>query len=256
MEEPLQYRIHPKENLYFTIKVILSIPIYGLLFYGLYALFTTDKSLVAFIPLIIYAILILIYVFLAKGILVGHIKGNAVRLSEKQFPEVYQILVKQCEQLDMEIPPVYVMQHGGVLNAFATRFIGKNYVLIYSEIFDMALEGGVDELSFVMAHELGHIKRNHIIKRFWLFPSLFIPFIGSAYSRACEYTCDNIGDALSPDGSKAGLLVLASGKTCHKSVNVQEYLDNANTETGFWKWFAEKVSSHPNLPKRIENISR
>jgi Zn-dependent protease with chaperone function len=255
MEEPLQYRIHPKENVYFTIKLIFSIPLYCLIFYGVYALFTTDKSLVAFIPLIIYAILILVYVFFAKGILVGHIKGNAVRLSERQFPEIYQILEKQCEQLDMEIPPVYVMQHGGVLNAFATRFIGKNYVLIYSEIFDLAMEGAVDELSFVMAHELGHIKRNHIIKRFWLFPSLFIPFIGSAYSRACEYTCDNIGNALSPNGSQTGLLVLASGKAAHKQVNVQEYLDNANTETGFWKWFSEKVSSHPNLPKRIENVS-
>lgn len=255
MEQAFYYRVHPKENSYFIIKLVLSIPIYGFIFWGVYSLFTTERSLIAFVPIFIYALFILLYIFFAKGVLVGHIKGNAVRIDENQFPEIYKVIEKQCEQLDMEIPPVYIMQHGGVLNAFATRFIGKNYVLIYSEIFDLAFEGGMDELSFVIAHELGHIKRNHMMKRFWLFPSVFIPFLGAAYSRACEYTCDNIGNALSPNGSSSGLLILASGKAAYKKVNMPHYLDTAYYETGFWKWFAEKVSSHPNLPKRIENVN-
>nr|WP_294898531.1 M48 family metallopeptidase [uncultured Pedobacter sp.] len=252
--EPLQYEIHPKENRYFITKLMVSIPLYALILYGIYALFTTEAKLMVFLPLTLYAVFIMLYFFFAHGILVGHIKGNAVRITERQFPEVYQVLEKQCDRLGMPIPPVYMMQHGGLLNAFATRFIGKDYVLIYSEIFDLAFEGGMDELSFVLAHELGHIKRKHIQKRFWLFPSIFIPFLNSAYSRACEYTCDNIGNALSPSGSGSGLLVLASGKTTYKKVNVEAYLENASYETGFWKWFAEKASSHPNLPKRIENV--
>ena len=147
------------------------------------------------------------------------------------------------------------MQNGGVLNAFATRFVGRNYVVIYSEIFDLIHEERTDELSFIIAHELGHVKRNHILKRLLLFPSFIVPFLGAAYSRACEYTCDNIGNALSPNGSKNGLMILAAGKKSFKKVNMDEYLELAEDETGFWKWFAEKVSSHPNLPKRIENVS-
>lgn len=82
-------------------------------------------------------------------------------------------------------------------------------------------------------------------------PSYLIPFLGSANSRACEYTCDNIGHALSPFGVKSGLLLLASGKTIYKKVNLKEFIKQDYSEDGFWKWFAEIVSSHPNLTKRL-----
>jgi len=252
--ENLNYKVNPKENIYFTIKLLFSIVIYGLIAFAIYSLINTSTPVAQFLVLIIYGVLIALYVFFATGIMIGHIKGNGIKITKKQFPEIYGILEKQCEQLNMEIPPVYMMQSGGVLNAFATKFIGRNYVVIYSEIFDLAFEEGIDELSFVVAHELGHIKRNHISKRLWLFPSIIIPFLNSAYSRACEYTCDNIGNALSPNGSTLGLLILASGKTGYKKVNMDEYINSSKNETGFWLWFAEKVSSHPNLPKRIENI--
>ena len=252
--ENLNYEINPKENIYFTIKLLFSILIYGLIGFAIYSLFTRSASVAQFAILIIYGVLIALYVFFATGIMIGHIKGNGIRITKNQFPEIYHIIEKECEQLNMEIPPVYMMQNGGILNAFATKFIGRNYVVIYSEIFDLAFEEGINELSFVIAHELGHIKRNHISKRLWLFPSIIIPFLNAAYSRACEYTCDNIGHALSPSGSTLGLLILASGKTGYKKVNMDEYLNSFKNESGFWLWFSEKVSSHPNLPKRIENI--
>ena len=253
--EEVSYEINSKENLYFNIKLLFSIVIYGLIGLAIYSIITTGAPIAQFMVLIIYAILIAFYIFFATGIMIGHIKGNGVRVTENQFPEIYRIVEKQCEQLKIDIPPVYMIQNAGVLNAYATKFIGRNYVVIYSEIFDLAFEEGINELSFVIAHELGHIKRNHITKRLWLFPSIIIPFLNSAYSRACEYTCDNIGNALSPNGSTLGLLILASGKTGYKKVNMDEYLNSSNNETGFWLWFAEKVSSHPNLPKRIENVS-
>jgi Zn-dependent protease with chaperone function len=252
--ENINYKINPKENIYFFIKVFFSLLIYGLLIYGTYLLFTTDTSIKTLIPLLIYVLLIVLYIFFAKGVIVGHIKGNGIRVTKKQFPEIYQLLENQCNKLNMNVPPLYIMQNGGVLNAFATRFIGRNYIVIYSEIFDLAFEDGIDEFSFIIAHELGHIKRNHISKRHWLLPSVIIPFLGPAYSRACEYTCDNIGNAISESGSILGLLILASGKKSYKKVNIQEYMDSSNREKGFWKWFAEKISSHPNLPNRIENI--
>ena len=75
-----------------------------------------------------------------------------------------------------------------------------------------AYEKDKNLLEFIIGHELGHIKRKHLIKKLILFPSFIIPFLGSAYSRACEYTCDNIGYALAPQGAKNGLLLLVSGK--------------------------------------------
>ncbi len=32
---------------------------------------------------------------------------------------------------------------------------------------------------------------------------------------------------------------------------MKEYIHQAHSVGGFWKWFAEKTSSHPNLTKRI-----
>jgi Zn-dependent protease with chaperone function len=199
-----------------------------------------------------YAVLIFLFIFFRFGILIGFLKGNAIKLNKNQFLDIYQIAVNQSELLGLaKVPSVYIMQSGGVLNAFAARFLGRNYIVLYSEIVETAYEQDKAILEFIIGHELGHIKHNHMIKSLLLWPSYLIPFLGAAYSRACEYTCDNIGHALCPSGVKGGLLVMASGKSIYKRVNLKEFMKQDYTEDGFWKWFAEKVASHPNLTKRL-----
>ncbi|HTB30662.1 MAG TPA: M48 family metallopeptidase, partial [Bacteroidia bacterium] len=136
-------------------------------------------------------------------------------------------------------------------NAYATRFFGTNYVVVYSDVLAAAYEQNMKVVEFIIGHEMGHIKRKHIIKRLWLLPASLVPFLGAAYSRACEYTCDSIGNALCPEGSHAGMLLLAGGKGLFRKINVQAYLDQIQTEDGFITWFAEKFASHPNTTKRI-----
>ena len=251
--ENLNYQVNPKENIYFVLKVVFTILVYGLT-YKLFVALGSSELGSPYYVLLVYGLMFALYLFFVNGVMAGYVKGNGVRITIDQFPDFYRTIEKQCELLKMDSPPVYIIQNGGVLNAFAARFVGRNYVVLYSEIFELSFEEAADELNFVIAHELGHIKRHHMIKRFWLWPSSLIPFLGASYSRACEYTCDNIGHALSPNGSKLGFLLLASGKKTYKNVNVREYLSSASYESGFWVWFAEKIASHPNLPKRIENI--
>lgn len=254
--EKSNYQVHPKENVYFLIKLFISIFIYGLIACAINNIIDKESYLTqpTIIISLLYGLLILLWLFFSAGIMAGHVKGNGIRITEKQFPEIYKLIEIQCNELDIEIPPLYVMQNGGVLNAFATRFVRRNYVVVYSDMFDLAHEDGLHELSFIIAHELGHIKRNHAFKKLALFPSFIIPFLGTAYSRACEYTCDNIAASLSPMGSFNGLMILAAGKRSYKEVDMEEYIRSAGDEWGFWKWFSEKVSSHPTLPNRIENI--
>ncbi len=254
--EPVYYEIHPKEEMYFSIRLAISIALYALIAFMIAKAFSSPVLGAQFFVLSFYVGLILLYLFVSMGLLVGYIKGNAVKITQNQFPEAYSILEMQCERLGIDkIPSAYILQSGGVLNAFATKFIGRNYVVIYSEIFELAYEQGQDALEFVIGHELGHIKRNHITKRLYLLPSAIIPFLSPAYSRACEYTCDNIGQALNHNGAREGLLVLAAGKTLYKKVNIAEYINEEREESGFWKWFSEKVSSHPNLPKRVDRMT-
>ncbi len=253
MTNKIDYQVNKKENTYFFIKVVTSIALYFFLINFIIKLFSAyEPSKASIYILLVYVILIFAFLFFRLGILIGYIKGNAIKVNKDQFPDIYNVVVNQSNLLGLKnVPKIFIMQSGGALNAFAARFMGNNYVVLYSEIVESAYEQDKNILEFIIGHELGHIKRNHMIKGLLLFHSWLIPFLTSAYSRACEYTCDNIGFALAPNGLKGGLLILASGRTIYKKVNIDEYIKQASTGEGFWKWFAEKVSSHPNLSKRI-----
>src|SRR5947199_10729534 len=88
-----------------------------------------------------------------------------------------------------------------------------------------------------------------------LYPAMMFPFLGSAYSRACEYTCDRFGNALEPAGGVDGLLVLAAGRDLYTQVNAAEYGNQRDTERGFFVRFSEILSTHPNLTKRVAALA-
>jgi Zn-dependent protease with chaperone function len=152
------------------------------------------------------------------------------------------------------VPEVYIVQEGGILNAFATRFLGRNFVVIYSDILELAYESGEAEVAFVLAHELAHLKLGHLWKRALIYPALIVPFLPQAYSRACEYSCDAIGNALRSDGSVGGLLALAAGKRLYRSVDAAAFAEQGAQPDDLWVWLAEHVATHPNLPKRLRTV--
>jgi len=251
MSSQIEFKIHPKENIYFAIKVVMALIIYCSLI-GILTIEGKPETIALKTVFIFYGILILSYVFFRLGIFIGYLKGNAIKVSPLQFPDIFDIANKQSERLGLShVPDVYIMQSGGILNAFATRFFGTNYIVLYSEVVEAAFEKDKLMLEFIIGHELGHVKRKHLLKRILLFPAVIVPFLGPAYSRACEYTCDNIGYALCPKGAKNGLLLLVSGRGLFSKVNVREYTNQSFSEDGFWHWFAEKVSSHPHITKRL-----
>lgn len=233
--------VNPKERVYFSISLVISLLVY--------------LALVVSIVGIAYIAIGAIIVVIMHGLFIGSLRGNGVRVSEKQFPEVYRIASQLANQMGLNpVPTIYVLQAGGLLNAFATKFLGRSFVVIYSDVLELAYEKGESELAFVICHELAHIKRRHLTWRWLLYPSMFIPFLGTAYSRACEYTCDRFGAHHVPNGSVGGLLVLSAGKKLYRNVNAQEFSNQADTERGFWIWFSEVLSTHPNLPKRVNAL--
>jgi len=195
---------------------------------------------------------LLLHRFFAQGLALGRLRGNAVKVSERQFPQLHRLAATHAQRLGLKrVPDVYVMESGGLLNAFATRFMGRDFVIVFSDVLELALAQGESAVGFIMGHELAHVWRGHLKHRWLTMPARIIPYIGLAYSRACEYTCDRIGAYCQPDGAIAGLLVLAAGKELHAHVDVKEYASQAETENNFWIRRAEVMSSHPRLPKRI-----
>jgi Zn-dependent protease with chaperone function len=235
--------IYHKEKVYFWIVLVISIISY--------ILFTVS---IVGIPFILLLVLIS---FLLHGITIGQIRTNAVKLSAEQFPTIYHKVEELCLKMEMKkVPDVYVMQSGGTLNAFATRFFKKDMVIVYSEIFDLIEDGLDDELYFILAHELAHIKRNHLGKIAFILPSMWIPGVAETYLRACEYTCDRYAAYYSGNlgASKNSLMMLAIGKKLVHRTDKTEYMKQINLEKGFFVWLSEFVSTHPPLPKRIHAI--
>ena len=241
--------VHPKERIYFGVCVAVSILIY------LFLIGVVLGGGPAAGPILFYAIVLTIMYFVVHGVFIGHIRGNAVKVSSRQFPEIHSLVEEHSRRLGMEPPDVFILQAGGLLNAFATRFLGRNFVILYSDVLALATEQGERAVSFVVAHELGHVRRKHMTRRSLLYPSMVFPFLGSAYSRACEYTCDRYGNALQPDGGIDGLLVLAAGRDLYSKVSAEEFSRQRETETGFFVRFSEMVSTHPNLTKRVAAVA-
>ncbi len=71
----------------------------------------------------------------SNGLMIARIRTNGVRLSANQFPEVYNKVVEICNSMEIQsIPEVYVIESGGILNAFAAKSFRKNIVILYSDI--------------------------------------------------------------------------------------------------------------------------
>lgn len=251
------YLVSQKERIYFVVRLFFSIVIYLGLGFSLFndvasEVIPLNQVIASIIGLIL---LIFITYILRNGAFIGLIKSFSVKITERQLPEIYQMTEKITKGLNIKrMPNVYLLQEGGLLNAFAKKYFNANYIVIYSDLLEAYYEGDKDAVEFVIAHEMGHIKRNHFWKDLLLAPSLLIPFLPMAYYRACELTCDNIGKYFNAEGAVNGLLVLASGKILYRYLDVSEYLKQEYEDASFWRWLVEKTLTHPNLYKRLNNV--
>ncbi|MBM7577990.1 M48 family metallopeptidase [Jeotgalibacillus terrae] len=234
-----------RETVYFILSVIFSVIVY-------------IAAAVSIIGIGI-ALAVLAVVLFMNALMLGSIRGNGVRVSERQFADVYERAAVLSREMGLKkVPDFFVIQSEGALNAFATRFFGRNMIVVYSEVFELARQNGQGELDFIIAHELAHIKRNHVWKNILTLPAQFIPFLSQAYSRSCEYTCDReaaykIRDA---EAAKGALTLLGVGKVMYSEVNEDAYLEQIHSESNGAVWLSEILSTHPLLPKRILSVER
>lgn len=253
-EETVEVKPHPKESRYYNIMLIISLLVYGaFLFYIVLGAIRDVSSLfflLLFIPLVL---LFMLFARLTKGFWVGLIRGNSVRVTKDQFPEIYNIVEAQARALKLkDLPEIYITD--GHFNAFVMKFSRTHVLMLFSEVVETTLHGKYDVLKYVTAHELCHIKQRHLAKERLLFPARLIPFLGLAYSRGREYTCDRTGYHFSPKGAVEGILVMTTGKEIHSRLNVETHIKNCEEQEGFWTWFSEKFITHPHHYKRLVQI--
>ncbi len=236
--------VYPKERTLGTLTLVLGLLAWVALIIGTFGL-----------ALVYVLLAFLVYVF-AQSALIAWIKGTAVRLSPEQFPDLHQRFEDCCQKLGIsERPEAYILNGSGTLNAFATRFFGRNFVVLLSDVVD-AMEAEPDGINFYIGHELGHIRMKHLTGRLWRLPVLWLPLLGAAYSRAQEYTCDLHGRACceSTESASRALVALAAGPRRWATANLASYAGQAHGYTGFWASFHELIGGYPWLTKRVGHV--
>ena len=205
---------------------------------------------------LVYVGMVVLFVALMRLMLVGQLRGSAVRLGPNQFPELYATVDTLARRMGMLTPEVYLMQADGSLNAFATKFLKSNFVVLFADLL-AACGDNTAARDMIIAHELGHIKCGHVRWPYLLLPAGFVPFLAPALSRAREYTCDRYGlaGAGDKDGAALGLTILASGGRYASQVNRAELVRLRETVSrSALMTLVEWFGTHPPLSKRIGEV--
>src|SRR5690606_28191330 len=123
-----------------------------------------------------------------------------------------------CAQLGVsQVPALYVLQSGGLLNAFATRFAGRDFVVVYSDMLEA---------------------------------------LGPAYRRAWETSCDRYGAFAAQDmaASVRAMLVLSGGREYGRRLNPAAFAGQYAEERGFFVSLHELTSTYPTLSRRVAEL--
>lgn len=196
------------------------------------------------------------YVF-AKSAAIAHLRGNATEVNEHQLPDLHKQLTFCCETLHVPgVPTMYLQNGNGVMNAFATWFLGRRYVILLSGVVE-AMAPNPNGARFYIGHELGHILRHdNPFMAALRWPALRLPLLGAAFSRARESTCDLHGLACSesPELAARSLAALAAGSRSWAKVSLDGYRRQVAAGTGFWMSFHELVASYPWTGKRVIRV--
>ncbi|TAJ53380.1 MAG: hypothetical protein EPN60_00730 [Nevskiaceae bacterium] len=238
--------VYPGERTRFAITATLAILFWVALIVG-----TLGIAL-------IYLLLFFVVYLFAQSAFIAYLRGSAVKISPEQFPDLDMRLHDCATKIGLKnVPDAYLLHADGLFNALATKFLGRNYIVLYSSVVD-ALATRPEALNFYIGHELGHIHRKHLSWGPVLAPMAWLPLLGAALRRAEEYTCDRYGlyCCESADDAKAGMAALAAGHSRWSGLNYLAFQGQRTELTGFWSSFHEFTSDYPWLAKRAFAIQQ
>lgn len=115
--------------------------------------------------------------------------GSYLRVHADNFPDVHEKVLAACDILDIpKVPDVYIAA-GGDINAF-TAGVERTAVVLNAGAIDGLTD---DELFFVIAHELGHLKSGHVL---YYQIAEFLPAIADMFGAATFGIGEIIGAGL------------------------------------------------------------
>ena len=206
-----------------------------------------------------------------ERILRVQLTGSNLRVTADNFPEIHEKVEQAGAILDLPSMPEIYLAAGGDINAF-TAGVKRPIVVLTSAAVDLLTE---DELFFVIAHELGHIKSGHVL---YYQIAQFVPVLGEVvgaatlgisnlfstgleaallnWKRTSEFTADRAGLLACQDVNVAiSAMMKIAGLPIkyHGSINTEDFIAQArefeSMDTDTLSWLAKGLSimgqSHP-----------
>lgn len=202
-----------------------------------------------------YGMIMLVVGYLGLYYFFAYYRSMSLRITERNFPEVYELIDSYSKRLGIKTPKAYVMQQNGVLNAFSTFIFRKQWIMIHAELFEVAYREhkDMDALGFVIAHELAHIYYGHSTLHYnlpiWF--SRVVPLFSDIASRTREYSCDRLAQRLTGNDGIDAMLTLVVDRHLYKLVDKEDYIEQMREQKGFFIWIVNLFADHPVMCRRI-----
>lgn len=171
--------------------------------------------------------------------------GSNIKVNKKNYPEIYEVLEEACNILNLtDIPDLYI-SWSYQINGLTTG-VEKPIIVLSSGAVDLLSR---EELLFVIGHEVGHIKSQHVLyhEMARIFP-IIGEIIGSAtlgigtviskvvelslhnWARMSEFTADRAGLLTCQDfevAARALIKIAGMPQKYFDRINVPEFIEQA-----------------------------
>lgn len=184
---------------------------------------------------------------------VAWLRGRAVEVGARQFPEMHAHLRSACQRLGVEPPAAYVFQRSRPGDFFHQRRRRRQVIAFSAGLFDAASDHP-GTFEFFVGHALGRG-----IKSRWaafLFPVTVLPLLGPAGGRLRIHCADRYGLAAckNPGDAVLALMLLAHRGRRWKSVHAGSLLAQDAVARGFTASLFELASATPWLTTRLARL--
>lgn len=189
--------------------------------------------------------------------------GTLVRVSSRQFPEIYEAGSIAATRLSSPPVPIYV-KRAAEQNIYTLGLSSQPLIVITSGMIDQMSN---ESLQFFIGREIGHIRAGHAWLRTLLRPlGAGIPVIGKLldsvifgdWMNRTELTADRAGfiacDSLTVAVST--MLKFGVGTRLFEKLDIKEFLEQINDVRSVGGRVTEIVSEQPYLIQRIRRLVR
>ncbi len=189
--------------------------------------------------------------------------GTMVRVSPRQFPELYDLATVTAERLSSPQIAVYVKRQSE-MNIYTLGLWQRPIIVLTSALVDQMEP---DNLQFFIGREIGHIQAGHTWLRTLLKPlGADVPVIGKLLNSVifgdwinrAEFTADRAGfiACKSLTTAVSTMLKFGIGVKLYEKLDIREFLEQLNEVRNVKGHITEIVAEMPYLTQRIRSLVR